>query len=93
MREAATKVWSEGAAWGAVGPADSKVVIGVKDDREAASAEVEACREVWHRQTWRDHLGQPPGEGRRIVLRVTEYNACWRLGCEGWKTLVVERAA
>ncbi len=75
LREAATKVWSEGAAWGAVGPVDSEVVIEVKDDREAAKSEIESRREVRHRQTWRDHRGQPPSEGRRIVLRLPEYDA------------------
>lgn len=75
VREAATRVWSEGAAFGAAGRVDSAVVITTRDDREAAQAEIESRREAWHRQTWREHGGQPPGQGRRIVLRVPEYDA------------------
>ena len=72
LPEVAARVWSEGAAWGAVA---SAVGIAVRDERAAAKAEIESRREVWHRQTSRDHRGPLPGEGRRIVLRLPEYNA------------------
>ncbi|MBI2942530.1 MAG: DUF3830 family protein [Chloroflexi bacterium] len=78
MREAAREVWSEGAAWGGVGPVDGPAPRWPRDDREAVSAEIAARLEAWRRHTWRDHIApslHDPTAGRRVALIIPEYDA------------------
>lgn len=99
-RAAARRVWSDGAAWGAVGLAGSTSIQSVADDREAADREIERRLATWRQLTWRDHIGAPPGGSRRVALIVPEYDAraeidldlaaAPRSGEEIWRHLPVE---
>ena len=75
LSEGVKKLWCEGAAWGAAGLSDSTGMISVQDDRAEAAAEIEARRNIWQSQTWRDHAGPLPTAGRHVTLTIPEYNA------------------
>ncbi|HEV8635676.1 MAG TPA: DUF3830 family protein [Chloroflexota bacterium] len=75
LREAARRPWTDGAAWGAAGPADAPAMASLTDDRAAAAAEIEARRAGWLRRAGRDHHGPPLGRGPRVALVIPEYGA------------------
>lgn len=74
VRGAARRIWTDGAAWGAVGLAGATAIQSVVDDHEAAASEIEQRRETWRQLTWRDHVGFAPGGGRRVALIIPEYD-------------------
>jgi hypothetical protein len=73
--ESATRLWSEGAAWGMARNDLGLAMRAVRNDVEAAQHEIELRRVAWLCRTERDHMGQPPAAGPRVSLTIAEYSA------------------
>src|SRR5258708_2363889 len=73
--ETATKLWSEGAAWGMVRSDLGLAMRAVRNDVEAARHEIELRRVAWLCRTQLDHIGQPAAAGPRLSLTIAEYSA------------------
>ena len=72
---AARRIWSDGAAWGAMAAVGTVMIQSIRDDGAAATAEIARRLLDWRRRTGRDHLGPVPGVGRRVALSIPEFGA------------------
>ena len=74
-RQSAARVWSEGATWGVLERAAAAPRWKIGGATEATAAEVEVRRRAWARRTRVDHVGAPPGPGRRLRLSMPQCGA------------------